>query len=1377
MKLEPSGQKNRSPNSRGAQPASFVVLAMDTPSTFNPSEEESAGTPDPLCDVGEGNCGEEEKNEDFISDEGEEENELASVENPINETMGPIEISDRDESMDLTFTNISGDTTISTDESNAREKNEQKDTTDTTANTVVKTFVFSNDWAKTLKSPVGSDKFAPSQTGSHHGLGLQLAVERNISTSLFLGNISTFLSNMASIYEQLGMNLVKISCFVSPHQLPFKTSIDDDFRSLYEIILSLSDDFRNSAECYRSTIAASLQKLLATNGNERDMAIKRYREARQATADARKAALSNYSKTTKSVKAVEKDIQAWFLTLQQNQRDMSIDETKGTEATLEFLETDLPWEKSLKRIGKNEGEIDSTNLLIKKLKLVQACDQQYIISVEKENNCVTSSQEKEALALKEAQNMEEDQIHFFVGVILAKVFPKVESTEDLSAARPSFTRTVSDEDRSFSNEKKRIELLSSLNLFKTQNTPYEEGMGVMNAGALGLPEDLGIQRDNIKSSFSLRENRIKVTGIILKLFEEITTITTKSSFKMRSQITSQRRKDASDGLPSESFPSSQAGSVWQTTMSIFEDEAKLLSQVAFKASKLEEWFSTSKKILHNEIDADDAAWKQVCDAARTEMRLEARYEQTKQQMEKVRQRASSKELGISLKRLGSTDSTDDSSQSQRKRTASSGSVSTGPKSTPNKVGRAFFKGGEAMKKLTENAIVQITQIGTTEKDQKETKDQIALEEARAVKDRAVLSYATSTKERIDKIASEDDAGWTEMKSVVDKLTESVKALRATRSTTFESRVSLELESSFQSMVANIEEWSKNVREKILESEEPSSSSARATSEYALTVMSTKTHNVDVLLGLNENDFSIPKLDVKNEAAKTESDEQVAENRKITTSNQSESSSSPTDESTKGEAMDHDNSPSNVEGNKQATFVAEDSPEIRAFKKQFWSNKSEDQKMPDIIEIHICAYRPKERVALLSTNVYGRIYTTKESLYFLGTDKYFSLRWETITKIEKEKRFMGYNNDTDLVVSHRSEKESGSFVLCRLKDRNNVLAHLESLRARGAKSEASEVNGSTNNTSGGQSIEVPPDSLLKDMDVVLSKTIKNVSIKSVFDNAWAEKPERESFYGSWLEEEECFDISMGEWKFVGEGDKFKNEWCNEEYDQYRLVTFKFNRTTHLYIGAPVAFVKQRHFIRVKGNDRCVLAISAEFEGIPYADTFAVEMRWIATRKGADDVQIQVGLFVNFKKKTMFKSQIKAGTIDESKNVHIRLFDAVKKACKSLDGDQSDDDVDVDDDTVEDVATTSKSAPDLLARLGSFATSLDIPTIASSIGVACLFFAGKYFVRSIFGPSGHSDTQRLQSQVQDLQHEVRALHKSIDLLTGLLIEMKSECSKSN
>lgn len=45
------------------------------------------------------------------------------------------------------------------------------------------------------------------------------------------------------------------------------------------------------------------------------------------------------------------------------------------------------------------------------------------------------------------------------------------------------------------------------------------------------------------------------------------------------------------------------------------------------------------------------------------------------------------------------------------------------------------------------------------------------------------------------------------------------------------------------------------------------------------------------------------------------------------------------------------------------------------------------------------------------------------------------------------------------------------------------------------------------------------------------------------------------------------------------------------------------------------------------------------GFPYADCFMVEVRHVVSRVGDNDLSIQIGLFVNFVKKTMFESKIK------------------------------------------------------------------------------------------------------------------------------------------
>lgn len=83
----------------------------------------------------------------------------------------------------------------------------------------------------------------------------------------------------------------------------------------------------------------------------------------------------------------------------------------------------------------------------------------------------------------------------------------------------------------------------------------------------------------------------------------------------------------------------------------------------------------------------------------------------------------------------------------------------------------------------------------------------------------------------------------------------------------------------------------------------------------------------------------------------------------------------------------------------------------------------------------------------------------------------------------------------------------------------------------------------------------------------------------------------------------------------------------------MIKFKFKRTTHLYIGPPIAGVTQTQYCRLVGNDRCVTMMTAEMDGIPYSDVFAVEVRWSARRQGSSDIIIDAGMHVRFIKSSM------------------------------------------------------------------------------------------------------------------------------------------------
>jgi len=184
--------------------------------------------------------------------------------------------------------------------------------------------------------------------------------------------------------------------------------------------------------------------------------------------------------------------------------------------------------------------------------------------------------------------------------------------------------------------------------------------------------------------------------------------------------------------------------------------------------------------------------------------------------------------------------------------------------------------------------------------------------------------------------------------------------------------------------------------------------------------------------------------------------------------------------------------------------------------------------------------------------------------------------------------------------------------------------------------------------------VAPDAKLQEMNVIIKKKIKGVAIPEFYDMTWAEKT---PFYANWLEASGKMDIKVGAWQ---EGE-VKGTWCGETYQRQRITTFQFQRTTHLYTGPPIANVTHTQYCRVEASDKCVLSMTMEMEGIPFADCFKVEVRWVATRVGSKDINIQVGLFVNFVTSTLLANQIRAGTTEETTKSQLSLFNAVLHAC--------------------------------------------------------------------------------------------------------------------
>ena len=306
-----------------------------------------------------------------------------------------------------------------------------------------------------------------------------------------------------------------------------------------------------------------------------------------------------------------------------------------------------------------------------------------------------------------------------------------------------------------------------------------------------------------------------------------------------------------------------------------------------------------------------------------------------------------------------------------------------------------------------------------------------------------------------------------------------------------------------------------------------------------------------------------------------------------------------------------------------------------FMEHFFPNSSSDktaQEIPTVIQSFSCAYWPKDSERHISPLLHGRMFATSSSCCFVGwAGKKIVLQWKNVSRVEKEVTFYGLVPNAVLITcDDGNDYLFGSFLY--REEAFNLLNRL-SIVARSVV----ELN------EGGSREILQPDFTLSKMQIIINENLAGVTIDQIYRTCWTRQEEEvngtsksDDFYANWLNEQKVnFDIDVGCWE-ENEGG-FINEWCGEKYTRKRLVRYKFKRTTHLYIGPPVANVTETQFSRIEGNEKCIIASNVKIDGIPYADSFSVECRWTARRLEAKTdtscAQIQVGIFVNFRQSSL------------------------------------------------------------------------------------------------------------------------------------------------
>lgn len=448
------------------------------------------------------------------------------------------------------------------------------------------------------------------------------------------------------------------------------------------------------------------------------------------------------------------------------------------------------------------------------------------------------------------------------------------------------------------------------------------------------------------------------------------------------------------------------------------------------------------------------------------------------------------------------------------------------------------------------------------------------------------------------------------------------------------------------------------------------------------------------------------------------------------------------------------------------------PETSIFVKYFWPEDADESKIPNVKSSYACSFRDGGQKLPFQ---YGRLFLTEARLIFVGwTRKQLCLKWKEVLSVESVDNPSKLKGKT-LVVSCKksSATEQSCMVLSSFFEVEEALDEINALKSQRKESRGlSDTEVSVQSPLNfGDNAEVPPDATLSKMNVIITQKIHNLTILKFYEIVWSnERP----FYGPWLERE-CMDVQVGDW----EKKAVTGRWCKEEYSQKRTVKFKVKRKTHLYIGPPIASVTQvssrsfssfmpwfrsglphtsfpsyclqTHYCRMEGDDKCVLAMTAECEGIPYGDTFVVHVRWVARRKGPD-ILVEVGLDVEFLKNTMLKGSIRSGALEETTSIHKDLFAAIQKACAEETGEE----LEVAED-LEPIVAVKK-----VDWFGLLMTNYKLVA-------CCLFFIliwGNFLFAGTREEVAARDLVTLHSRMDGLESEVKAIRETLDKILAHL-----------
>jgi hypothetical protein len=1209
---------------------------------------------------------------------------------------------------------------------------------------------------------------------SFHGAGLQLAVSRAKQTTRCSRRCVALLLDVTTLWEQYAQAIFKAGQSLQPMTTASSSTCSTQQTqlptlSVQESTLSWSREWIKLAHSVRETITKQWKAILGTHTDAITIVWAAYTASRTASETARQRALVARNKYYKAVDDAEAAVREW------KEKQSLTDTATAEAATDDESNTTTP-----PAVSENASTDDAPPVRVTyKLKQVQRHLAKYQQKVAAENSAVQQCHRLEGMALESMQNVEEDRVLIFVNALRKTLTSEREALNEMVFSLKDDADEKGSSETLVSEKKGGRKTSNFANLMRETSSRFDtESSGVMDAETLGLPEEVGKLRDQVRVQITARGTRVQVVRGLATFLENVSTVSAKLGTSLKQLIDSGGSSEPLEAAL-QACEGPRVLGLWTAVMKTIEQEAEAALSLAsalrsVRSQRLDNVLLYGEKSMKAAAESDEAMWKNLCEAARAQSRAENRYRQNTAHAAKARERVRS---------------VDSDAGGQPKPTVS-------PKKVNKHLANMFSilpdAGGHAMKMLAPGARAGIAQRNLEDAGQKESKGRQLLDMAVETTSQNLNFYKSSAEALSSKYEEEDKAGWDDVKFALESFVTRAESLRQSRAKALEDMKAMLDADALAGTVTDINEWAIKtqgiIANKVVLSQQADTSASGVEGDIDSGFMLEVNRKLsDTLVEL------LRSVEAEKEETASDDGENVedAENECVDDKRISPSNSADGEDSTFTKSpsdaqlasMEERQTPKwirrslsapNPTGPLRPTLSLGEKmgsgesiqadAETEIFLKYFWPDKVDPKTAPPVINSFSCSFRDSNQRL---PSQYGRLFVTSARLVFVSwSQKRLVLRWAEVVSVETAKNFV-ITGDNHLMLTYNKGKEESNVLLGGFTDRQQAFDLAGKLREEAkamdedtALSKEAAVGEAKEDPVREPGFKAPPDTTLQKMDVVLSKHLRNVSIQRYYEIAWSEGngTDEKPLYGPWLKKA-GFDVEVGDWELS----ETVGAWCKERYPQKRTARFKVKRRTHLYIGPPIAGVNQTHYCRLEGNDKCVIAMTVELEGIPYSDTFAVEVRWVATREGLNDILVEVGLFVDFRKNSFLKKPIRAGTIEETTPIHKNLFEVVKSACIAAGGVE-----DVEEEKAEEEAKAKViETPEL-----GMALRFDRYTIGA-VGAIVLFIIVWRFLLSSGTPrsmesfeAAPSDVGHLNQRIDRLEDQIKTVQATLDEILAAL-----------